>query len=123
MTKIMIVEDDRTTVKLLKFLLEKRKYEVVSRKNGREAVDTVEKESPDLILMDIMMPEMDGIEATRKIKENEKTSSIPIIILSALGQEMEVMKGLQAGADGYIVKPFDSQALLRQIEDKVGQPE
>ncbi len=123
MTKIMIVEDDRTTVKLLKFLLEKRKYKIVSRENGREAVDTVEKELPDLILMDIMMPEMDGVEATRRIKENESTSSIPIIILSALGQEMEVMKGLQAGAEGYIVKPFDSQALLRQIEEKVGSPE
>lgn len=119
MSKIMVVEDDPTTVKLLKFMLERKKYEVVSCSNGKEAVDSLERESPDLILMDVMMPEMDGIQATGKIKENPATSSIPVIILSALGQEMEVMKGLQCGADGYVVKPFDSQALLRIIEEKL----
>lgn len=119
MSKIMVVEDDPTTVKLLKFMLERKKYKVVSCSNGRQAVESVEKESPDLILMDVMMPEMDGIQATGKIKKNPVTSSIPVIILSALGQEMEVMKGLQCGADGYVVKPFDSQALLRLIEEKL----
>jgi CheY-like chemotaxis protein len=119
MFKIMIVEDDPTTIKLLSFLLEKKKYEVVSFGNGKAALDSVEAEMPDLILMDVMMPIMDGMEVTRRIKENPKTSNIPVIILSALGQEMEVMKGLQSGADGYVVKPFDSQSLLRQIEEKL----
>ncbi len=116
--KIMSVEDDATTIKLLKFMLEKKGYTVVSFQNGRDAVDNVEEVMPDLILMDIMMPRMDGIEATKKIREKEKCTDIPIIMLSALGQEMEVMKGLQAGADGYVVKPFDSEALLKQIEEK-----
>lgn len=119
MSKIMVVEDDPTTVKLLKFMLERKKYKVVSCSNGRQAVESVEKESPDLILMDVMMPEMDGIQATGKIKKNPATSSIPVIILSALGQEIEIMKGLKCGADGYVVKPFDSQALLRLIEEKL----
>ncbi|MGM0442030.1 MAG: response regulator [Elusimicrobiota bacterium] len=117
--KIMSVEDDATTIKLLKFMLEKKGYKVISFKNGKEAVENVEEVMPDLILMDIMMPEMDGIEATKRIKKKEKVSEIPIIMLSALGQEMEVMKGLQAGADGYVVKPFDSEALLKQIEEKI----
>ncbi|NLB34613.1 MAG: response regulator [Elusimicrobia bacterium] len=119
MTKIMIVEDDQTTVKLLTYLLEKKNYKVVCFPNGQRAVEEASKEMPDLILMDIMMPIMDGIEATEKIKSDEKTSSIPIIFLSALGQEMEVMKGLQSGADGYVIKPFDSKALLKLIEDKI----
>ena len=119
MSKIMIVEDDTVTVKLLKFMLEKKGYNVVSCENGKKAVDIVEEEMPHLILMDVMMPEMDGIEATRLIKASQKTADIPVIILSALGQEMEVMNGLQAGADAYVVKPFDSQALLRLIEEKL----
>jgi len=119
MSKIMIVEDDPTTVKLLQFLLEKQEYVVCSCSNGKEAVESVAAEKPDLILMDVMMPEMDGIEATKKIKSEAAVSGVPIIILSALGQEMEVMKGLQSGADGYVVKPFDSQALLRLIEEKL----
>ncbi len=119
MSKIMVVEDDPTTIILLKFLLEEKKYEVAVKKNGKEAVDSVKSEVPDLILMDVMMPEMDGIEATKIIKEDPDTSSIPIIILSALSQEMEVMKGLQAGADAYMVKPFDLNNLLKQIEEKI----
>ncbi len=121
MSKIMVVEDDPTTLKLLIFMLERKKYEVVSCVNGFEAVETVEKELPDLILMDVMLPKMDGIEATMNIKENPSTSHIPIMILSALGQEMEVMKGLQLGAEGYVVKPFDSQSLLRQIAEKFSE--
>ncbi len=117
--KIMIVEDNPTTTKLLMFMLEREKYEVISCENGRRALEIVEEAMPDLILMDMMMPEMDGIEATKRIKEIQKTSNIPVIILSALGQEIEVMKGLQAGADGYVVKPFDSQALLRLITEKL----
>ena len=119
MSKIMIVEDDITTVKLLTILLEKRDYTVVSKLNGLAAVESVEEEMPDLIIMDVMMPEMDGIEATQRIKSNPKTSGIPVIFLSALGQEMEVMKGLHSGADGYVVKPFDARSLLRQIEEKL----
>ncbi len=117
--KIMLVEDDDTTVKLLTFMLKRNGYTVVSSKNGEAAVEKVTEEMPDLILMDVMMPRMDGIKATEKIKTNPETSGIEIIMLSALGQEMEVMKGLRAGASGYVVKPFDSHSLLKQIEEKL----
>ncbi|MEA3506994.1 MAG: response regulator [Elusimicrobiota bacterium] len=119
MNKIMIVEDDRTTVKLLKYLLEKHGYETVSFENGKDAVDAIQEEKPDLILMDIMMPEMNGLEATEKIREIPELADTPIIILSALGQEMEVTKGLKVGADGYVVKPFDTQSLLRHIKEQL----
>jgi DNA-binding response OmpR family regulator len=69
--------------------------------------------------MDIMMPEMDGLEATKKIREIPQFTDTPIIMLSALGQEMEVTKGLKSGADGYVVKPFDTQSLLRHIKEKL----
>ncbi|MBN2407516.1 MAG: response regulator [Elusimicrobia bacterium] len=119
MKKIMIVEDDDVTIRLLRFMLEKKDYKVVVCYNGKEAVEAVGKEKPDLILMDIMMPQMNGIEATETISGDPKTSKIPIIILSALGQEGDVMRGLEAGAVSYVVKPFDSQALLRQIDDRL----
>jgi|SRR3989339_815224 len=119
MSKIMIVEDEMATVKLLKFMLEKKGYTVVHAENGRVAVDNVLDEKPDLILMDVMMPEMDGIQATKIIREDAKTCHIPIIMISALGQELEVTNGLLAGADSYVVKPFDSQALLRLIAEKI----
>ena len=119
MKKIMVVDDDPTTIKLLTYMLEKNNYCVISCSNGKEAVEKSKKEHPDLILMDIMMPEMNGIEAMQKIKEVPETKDIPIIILSALGQEIDVMKGLECGAAGYVVKPFDSQSLRRQIEEKL----
>jgi DNA-binding response OmpR family regulator len=119
MNKIMIVEDDSTTIKLLKYLLQKNNYEIAVCENGKIAVDSVVEENPDLILMDIMMPEMDGLEATKKIREIPQFTDTPIIMLSALGQEMEVTKGLKSGADGYVVKPFDTQSLLRHIKEKL----
>ncbi len=119
MSKVMVVEDNPTTIKLLSFLLEKKNYEVFICENGKKALEVVESIMPDLILMDVMMPEMDGIEVTTKIRKNPKIAKIPIIMLSALGQEIEVMKGLQSGADGYVVKPFDSQSLLKLISEKL----
>lgn len=119
MSKIVVVEDDSTTVKLLTFMLEKEKHEVVSCDNGIKALETIKDIKPDLILMDVMMPGMNGFEVASRIKQDPATSNIKIIILSALGQEMEVMKGLQSGADAYVVKPFDSQSLMRIIDEKL----
>jgi len=121
MAKILVVEDDLTTVQLIEFLLKKNKFEVLIAYNGVEALLIARKEKPDLILMDVMMPKMDGIEAIEKLKEDENTQDIPIIILSALGQEMDVMRGLQVGASGYIVKPFSPKELLDEIKAKLGK--
>jgi len=119
MAKILIVEDDPTTVQLIEFLLKKNNFEVLIAYNGEEALQIAKKEKLDLILMDVMMPKMDGIEAIEKLKKDENTRDIPIIILSALGQEMDVMRGLQAGASSYIVKPFSPQELLTEINTKL----
>lgn len=119
MAKILIVEDDPTTVQLIEFLLKKNNFEVLIAYDGEEALQIAKKEKLDLILMDVMMPKMDGIEAIEKLKKDENTRDIPIIILSALGQEMDVMRGLQAGASSYIVKPFSPQELLTEINTKL----
>ncbi|MDH5661890.1 MAG: response regulator [Elusimicrobiota bacterium] len=119
MAKILIVEDDPTTVQLIEFLLKKNDYEVLIAHNGVEALEISKKEKSDLILMDVMMPKMDGIEAIEKLKKDENTRDIPIVILSALGQEMDVMRGLQAGASSYIVKPFSPKELLDEIKAKL----
>lgn len=121
MAKILIVEDDPTTVQLIEFLLKKNDYEVLIAHNGVEALEISKKEKSDLILMDVMMPKMDGIEAIEKLKKNENTRDIPIVILSALGQEMDVMRGLQAGASSYIVKPFSPKELLDEVRAKLEQ--
>ena len=119
MAKILVVEDDYTTVQLIEFLLKKNKFEVLVANNGVEALEISRKQKPDLILMDVIMPKMDGIEAIEKLQEDENTRDIPIVILSALGQEMDVMRGLQAGALGYIVKPFSPKELLDEIRGKL----
>ena len=116
MARILIVEDDLTTVQLIEFLLKKNNFEVLVAYNGVEALQISREEKPDLILMDVMMPKMDGIEAIKKLQEDKNTQDIPIVILSALGQEMDVMRGLEAGASGYIVKPFSSKELLDEIK-------
>lgn len=121
MAKILIVEDDPTTVQLIEFLLKKNNFEVLIAYNGVEALQIAKKEKLDLILMDVMMPKMDGIEAIEKLKKDENTRDIPIIILSALGQEMDVMRGLQVGASSYIVKPFSPQELLTEINTKLAK--
>ncbi|MFQ5867571.1 MAG: PleD family two-component system response regulator [bacterium] len=121
MARILIVEDDLTTVQLIEFLLKKNNFEVLVAYNGVEALQISKEEKPDLILMDVMMPKMDGIEAIKKLQEDKNTQDIPIVILSALGQEMDVMRGLQAGASGYIVKPFSSKELLDGIKGELGK--
>jgi len=121
MASVLIVEDDPTTVQLIEFLLRKNNFEVLIAQDGVEALKISREKKPDLILMDVMMPKMDGIEAIEKLQESEETQEIPIVILSALGQEMDVMRGLQAGASGYIVKPFSPQELLDEIKTRLGK--
>jgi len=119
MAKVLIVEDDSTTVQLIEFLLKKNDFEVLIAHDGLEALQMCKRDKPDLILMDVMMPKMDGIEAIEKLQQDETTQDIPIVILSALGQEMDVMRGLQAGASGYIVKPFSPKELLEEVKAKL----
>lgn len=116
MFKILIAEDEPDIRELISLTLQFGGYSVVTAKDGAEAVDAAKKDSFDLILMDVRMPRMTGYEACRILRETETTKEIPIIFLSAKGQEFEVQAGLEAGADDYILKPFAPEMLTKKIE-------
>ena len=116
MAKILIAEDERDIRDLITFTLGFAGHEVIATSNGEEAYQTALKEIPDLILLDVRMPRMTGYEACEYIKSHENTSHIPIIFLSAKGQESEVQTGLEAGAEEYILKPFSPDQLTSRIQ-------
>ena len=116
MTKILVAEDERDIRELVTFSLRGLGgFEVVQAANGVEAVERAAAERPDLILMDVRMPRMTGYEACAKLKTIETTKDIPIIFLSAKGQESEIQQGLSAGAEEYILKPFAPDELVNQV--------
>ena len=115
MAKVLIAEDERDIRDLITFTLRFAGYDVVSAANGEEAVEKALKEMPDLILMDVRMPRMTGYEACKKIKVEESTKDIPVVFLSAKGQESEVTAGLNAGAVEYILKPFSPDQLTERV--------
>ncbi len=118
--KILIVEDNADLSKVLELLL-KSPYETISAKNGEEAVDLAVTEIPDLIIMDIIMPEMDGLEATRLIRQNPKTRSIPILAATAKITTADKEECLQSGCNDFIAKPFTFEDLLPRIEKLLKQ--
>ena len=120
MAKILIADDERDIRDLVAFALRFAGYEVLTTSNGEEAVRAVLEELPDLILLDVRMPRMTGYEACRQIKAQPGTQDIPIIFLSAKGQEAEVNAGLQLGAVEYIVKPFSPDDLLTRVKTILG---
>lgn len=125
MRKILIAEDDRDIRELVTLTLTFHGFEVVSAENGAMAVELAPTEDFDLILMDVRMPKMTGYEACRKIKAQDKTKDVPVIFLSAKGQEAEIETGLEVGATKYILKPFAPQELvdtITHILDKKGTP-
>jgi CheY-like chemotaxis protein len=116
MTKILIAEDERDIRELIAFSLQGLGgFSVVQASNGVEAVERATAEIPDLILMDVRMPRMTGYDACKKLKENDATKSIPVIFLSAKGQDQEIQQGLAAGAEEYILKPFAPDELVNQV--------
>jgi DNA-binding response OmpR family regulator len=121
MTKILIAEDERDIRDLITFTLRFAGYEVVAASNGEEAVTLALQEIPDLILLDVRMPRMTGYEACAKIKENKKTEDIPIMFLSAKGQDNEIQNGLSAGAVEYLLKPFAPDQLTARIQEVLAQ--
>lgn len=116
MAKILIAEDERDIRELVTFTLNFAGYEVVAASNGEEAVQLVEREMPDLVILDVRMPRMTGYEACTRIKNNPKTAHIPVVFLSAKGQEAEIQTGLQAGADEYLLKPFAPDQLIAHVQ-------
>jgi len=113
--KILIADDERDIIDFLKYNLEKEGYDVLTAKNGVEAVNLAKK-NPHLILLDVMMPEMDGLEAVRALKKNSATAKIPVIFLTARGSEVDEVVGLEMGADDYIIKPISIPKLMARIK-------
>ncbi len=119
--KIVIADDEPNIVVTLEFLLEQEGYDFVVARDGKEALEQVEAFDPDLILLDIMLPEINGYEVCQKLRENPKFKNLKIILLTAKGRQVEIAKGLALGADAYITKPFSTKNLVQEIRTLLEQ--
>jgi DNA-binding response OmpR family regulator len=115
MAKILIAEDEPDIRELVTFMLRFAGYEVVAAANGEDAVRTASREIPDLVLMDVRMPRMTGYDACRLMKANPRLRDVPVVFLSAKGQETEIQSGLDAGAEEYLLKPFSPAELTSRV--------
>jgi len=115
--RILVVDDEIYIVHILEFTLTMEGYDVVTAADGDEALRKVEQDRPDLLVLDIMMPRMDGYEVCRRLREQEETSDLPVILLSAKGRPIDRETGMEVGANDYIVKPFSPRRLLEKIRD------
>ena len=115
MPKVLVIDDDPVILELLRVNFEIEGFAVVSAGDGKEGLERAKKDKPDLILTDIMMPRMDGLELVTQLRREPKTAAIPVILLSAKAQNAEVQAGLEAGADDYITKPFDPLELIDRV--------
>jgi len=115
--KILIVDDEEKNLKLLGLILQSHNYEFETAKNGREALEKIREYCPDMILLDVMMPEMDGYETCRRLRENPETRNMPVVIVTALGDQESRNKGLEAGANDFLAKPIDQSELLIRVRN------
>ena len=122
--KILAVDDERHIVRLVEVNLQRAGYEVVTAYDGREALEKVKSENPDLVVLDVMMPYMDGFEVLKNLKSDPATAEIPVIMLTAKAQDADVFRGWQSGVDCYLTKPFNPMELLtfvKRIFDSTSQ--
>ena len=117
--KILIVDDVMSNVLLLKVLLTNEKFAIATASNGRQALEQVEKENPDLVLLDVMMPDMSGFEVAQHLKSNPNTADIPIIFLTALNSTADIVMGFQVGANDFISKPFNKEELIIRVTHQI----
>ena len=115
MANILVVDDDVVNRDILKTRLEAAGYRVTEAENGEEGINRAQQSPPDLIILDVMMPKVDGLLACRILKSDEKTRNIPIVMLTARSQQMEELRGWESGADEYLTKPCDHQRLLEIV--------
>ena len=115
--KILVVDDEPTIVRLMEFILTRQGHELLVATNGEDALAMVRTHAPDLVLLDIMMPRVDGYEVARLLRADPATSALPIIMLSAKAQDEDIRKGEDAGVDDYITKPFSPDHLVRVVAD------
>ena len=122
---VLLIEDEKAIAELVKYNLDKEGFRVLTASKGDEGLSRAQKEKPDLILLDLMLPEMGGLEICKTLKQNYKTASVPIIILTAKSEETDRVLGLELGADDYVTKPFSPRelvarirAVLRRVQEK-----
>jgi two-component system, OmpR family, phosphate regulon response regulator PhoB len=113
---VLVVDDERDIVELVRYNLVQAGYRVVSAPDGRQAIDVARRDRPDLIVLDLMLPILPGAEVARILKQDEKTRAIPIIMLTARGEEVDRVVGFELGADDYVVKPFSPRELVLRVQ-------
>lgn len=118
--KILVVDDDPYILMSLEFLMKKNGYDVMVARNGTEALEIVEKQLPDVVLLDIMMPDVDGYEICRHIKASKKLKDAKVVFMSAKTKEADIKKGYDLGASLYITKPFSTREMIKQIKELMG---
>lgn len=118
--RILVVDDEVYILHILDFSLGAEGFEVITASNGEQAVEKARHTQPDLIVLDVMMPVLDGYETCRRLKRDVHTKDIPIILLTAKGREMDKRLGFEVGALDYIVKPFSPSRLIERIEEIIG---
>ncbi len=119
--KILVVDDEPDVLALLTLMIKSQGYNVITASDGQEALEKARKEAPNLILLDVMLPKMDGYKVARMLKFDENFSHIPIILLTAKIQEKDKQTGLEMGANDYMTKPFDTALLLAKIKETLAK--
>jgi DNA-binding response OmpR family regulator len=118
---VLAADDDEDILALVTFRLERSGYTVLQARDGAEALELAREKTPDLAVLDVMMPKMDGFELTRQLRADEATSRMPIILLTARAQDTDVQQGFDAGADDYLRKPFSPQELRARVQAMLGR--
>ncbi len=121
--RVLVVDDNPDSVAIMRGILEAREYDVVAAGSGAEALQLIRNEAVDVVLLDVMMPEMSGMEVLQRIKEDAATGRLPVILVTAKTQDEDVLSGYQYGADYYITKPFTAKQLIYGIELILGKGE
>ena len=115
--RVLIADDEPNIVTSLEFLMEEAGLEVRIARNGQEALEVAASFAPDLVLLDVMMPLLNGYEVCQRLKSDPKTRDVRVLMLSAKGRDIEIAKGLELGADGYITKPFSTRELVAKVQE------
>jgi DNA-binding response OmpR family regulator len=120
--KVLIVDDESSMVSFLQRHVSNAGYEFVTASNGQEALEKIQREQPDLVLLDLVMPGMNGFETCRRIRENEKTKKLPVLIITALRSQSDSASAADCGANEFIVKPIDGPLLVKRLRYHLGSP-
>jgi DNA-binding response OmpR family regulator len=118
---VLVADDDEDILELVSYRLERAGYEVVTASDGEQALERARERRPNLAVLDVMMPKLDGYEVTRQLRDDEETAAIPVILLTARVQDADIARGFDAGADDYVKKPFSPQELRARVQAVLGR--